>query len=75
MHLYIKKKAEVKVAQLRPTLCNPMDYTVHGILPARILEWAAMPSSRGSSQRRDWTQVSRIVGRRFNLRATRETHW
>ena len=35
-----------------------MVYTVHGILPARILEWVAFPFSRGSSQHRDWTQVS-----------------
>ena len=35
---------EVKVAQLCPTLCDPMDYTVHGILQARILEWVALPS-------------------------------
>ena len=34
----------MKVAQLCLTLCNPMDYTVHGILQARILEWAAFPS-------------------------------
>ena len=34
----------VKVAQLCPTLCNPMDYTVHGILQARILQWVAFPS-------------------------------
>ena len=34
-----------------------------GILQARILEWVSMPSSRGSSQPRDWTQVSRIAGR------------
>ena len=40
----------VKVAQSCPTLCNPIDYTVHGILQARILEWAAIPFSRGSSQ-------------------------
>ena len=39
-----------------------MAYTVHGILQARILEWAAMPFSRGSSQPRDWTQVSHIAG-------------
>ena len=44
-------------AQLCPTLCDPMDYTVHGILQARILEWAAMSSSRGSSQPRDWTHL------------------
>ena len=35
-----------------------MDYTVHEILQARILEWVAFPFSRGSSQPRDWTQVS-----------------
>ena len=37
----------MKVAQSCPTLCNPMDYTVHRILQARILEWVAFPSSRG----------------------------
>ena len=39
-----------------------MDYTVLGILQARILEWVAVPFSRGSSQPRDWTQVSHIAG-------------
>ena len=39
-----------------------MDYTVHGILQARILEWVAVPFSRGSSQPRDQTQVSHIAG-------------
>ena len=53
---------EVKVAQLCPTLCNPMDYTVPGILQARILEWVVIPFSRGSSQPRDQTQVSHIAG-------------
>jgi len=42
-----------------------MDYTVHGILQARILEWVAVPFSRGSSQNRDQTQVSHIEGRFF----------
>ena len=41
---------KVKVPQLYPTLCDPMDCTVHGILQARVLEWAAFPFSRGSSQ-------------------------
>ena len=44
---------KVKVAQLCLTLCDPMDYTVHSILQARILEWVAIPFSRGSSQLRD----------------------
>ena len=62
----------VKVAQLCPTLCEPMDYTVHGILQARILEWVAFPFSKGSSQPRDWTQVSHIGGGFFTSWATRE---
>ena len=52
------------------TLCDPMDYSppvpsVHGILQARILEWIAVPSSRGSSQPRDRTCISYIscIGR------------
>ena len=49
------------------TLCDPMDYSppgsfVHGIPQARILEWVATPSSRGSSWPRDWTWVS-CIGR------------
>ena len=49
---------KVKVAQSCPTLWDPMNYRVHGILQARILEWVAFPFSRGSSQPRDRTQVS-----------------
>ena len=43
------QKAKVKDAQSCLTLCDPVDYTVHGILLARILEWVAFPFSRGSS--------------------------
>ena len=43
----------------------PVDCTVHGIPQARILEWVAVPSPRGSSQPRDRTQVSHIAGRFF----------
>ena len=70
----IKQRSEVKVAQSHPTLCNPMDYTVQRILQARILEWVAIPSSRGSSQPRDQTQVSHIAGGFFTSWATREAH-
>ena len=68
---------EVKVAQSFPTLCNPMDYSlpgasVHEILQARMLQWAAVSFSRGSSQPRDQTQVSHITGRFFTVWATRE---
>ena len=56
---------KVKGAQSCPTLCDPMDYTVHGILQARILEWVAFPFSRASSQPRNQTQISHIAGRFF----------
>ena len=62
----------MKVAQLYPTLCDPMAYTVHGILQARILEWVAFPFSRGSSQPRDQTQISHTAGGFFTSWATRK---
>ena len=57
-----------------PTLCDPMEYRLPGssvqeILQARILEWVAMPSFRGSSQPRDQTHVS-CFGRRFFITST-----
>ena len=66
----------VIITQSCLTVCNPMDYSlpgsyVHGILQARILEWVAIPFSRGSSQPRDQTQVSCIAGRFFTVWATR----
>ena len=64
---------KVKVAQLCLTLCNPMDYTVHGILHSRILEWVAFPFSRESPQPRDRTRVSHIAGGFFTNWAIRET--
>ena len=64
----------MKVTQSYPTLCDPMNYTVHGILQTRTLEWEAFPFSRGSSQARDQTQVSHIAGRFFTSWATREVH-
>ena len=57
----------MQVAQSCPTLCDPMDYRVHGILQAMILEWVTFPFSRGSSQPRDQTQVSPITDRFFGL--------
>ena len=62
----------MKVAQLCLILCCPIDYTVHGILQARILEWVAFPFSRGSSQPRDQTQVSLTEVGLLNSWATRE---
>ena len=53
-------------------LCDPMDYTVRGILQARILEWVAVPFSKGSSQPRDQTQVFRVAGGFFTNWAMRE---
>ena len=56
---------KVKVAQLCPTLDDPVDYRVSVILQARILKWVAFPFPRGSSQSRDRTQVSLIAGEFF----------
>ena len=66
-----------KLLSLCLTLCDPMDCSlpgssVHGILQARILEWVAISLSRGSSQPRDWTQISHTAGRFFTIWATRE---
>ena len=60
----------VKATQSCLTLCDPMDYAIHGILQARTLEWIAVPFSRGSSQPRDRTHVSHIAGRFLNSWAT-----
>ena len=64
------KWSEVRVAQLCLILCDPMDYTVHGILQARILEWVTFPF-RGSSHPGDQTQVSHIAGGFFTSWATK----
>ena len=66
-----------EVAQSCPTLCNPMDcslpgFSVLGIFQARILEWVAISFSRRSFWPRNRIRVSRIVGRRFTVWATRE---
>ena len=55
-------KVKMKVSQSCPTLGDPVDYRVHGILQARILEWVAFPLFRESSQPRDQTQVSCVAG-------------
>ena len=64
------KKVKVKVAQSYLSLCDPMDYIVHRLLHARILEWVAVPFSKGSFQTRNQTQVSGIVGWLFTSWAT-----
>ena len=71
IHMY------VLIAQLCPTFCDPMDCSppgsfIHEISQTRILEWVAIPFSRGSSWLRDQTQVSFIAGRFFIIWATRE---
>ena len=54
------------------TVARPPGFSVHGILQARILEWVAIPFSRGSYQPRDQTQVSCTAGRFFTIWATKE---
>ena len=75
--LSAESESENEVAQSYLTLRYPMDSSppdssFHGIFQARILEWVAVPFSRGSSQPRDWTQVSCIVGRCFTTWAIRK---
>ena len=65
---------KMKVTKMCSTLCNPLEYRVHGIIQVRILEWVAFPFSRGSSQPRDQTQVSCIAGESFTTWATGEAH-
>ena len=70
-------KASEWVTQSCPALCDPMHcslpgFSVHGILQAGILEWAAISFSRGSSQARDQTPVSWIAGEFFMVWDTRE---
>ena len=66
-----------EVAQSCPTLRDPMDcnlpdFSVHGIFPARVLEWVSVSFSRGSSWPWDWTWVICIAGRLFTIWVTRE---
>ena len=59
-----KTEVKVKVTQSCLTLCDPMGYTVRGILQARILEWGAFPFSRGSSQPKERKKGRKRKGRR-----------
>ena len=66
--VYIPARKQSEVAQPCPTLCDPVDCSlprssVRGIFQARVLEWVAISSSRGSSQPRGWTRVFHIAGR------------
>ena len=69
---------KVQVTQSCPTLRDRMDHTVHGILQARILEWAAFPFNNGSSRPRNQTGVFCVAGQFFTNWAVREArrgHW
>ena len=65
-------KCYVKVSQSCLTLWDCIEYIVRGILQVRILEWVAIPFSRGSSQPRDRTQVSQLAGKFVTSWDTRE---
>ena len=76
-YLITGKTMCVLVTELCPTLCDPMNcslpgFSFHGILQVRILEWIAIPFSRGSSRPRDGTLVSCITGRFFHFLSYRE---
>ena len=71
-HKRVPMNAVCKSCSVMSDSLHSMDYTVHGILQARILGWVAFPFSKGSSQPGDWTQVSCITVRFFTIWATRE---
>ena len=73
-------ESESEVAQLCPTLWDPVDCSlpgssIHGISQARILEWVAISFSGGSCWPREWIRVSCIAGRHFTVWATRSYHY
>ena len=79
LHKIVWKRVKVLVTQSCWTLRDPMDCSppgssVHRILQARIVEWVATSSFRGSSWPRYWTQVSCIADRFFTVWTTREAH-
>ena len=74
MYICAVFSCSVMSSALWPQNCSPSGSSVDGLLQARMLEWVAMPFSRGSSQPRDWTQVSRIEDRFFTIWTTREAH-
>ena len=80
MQVMQESESESEVAQSCLTLCNPMDCSlpgssVHGIFQAVVLEWIAISFSRGSSQPRARTQVSRIVDRLSHYLVFRWLTW
>ena len=72
IHLHTTTESESERPLVVSDSFDPVAYTVRGILQARILQWVAFPFSRGSSQPRDWTQVSGLAGGFFTSWATRE---
>ena len=77
MHYNLFVICYVSCLVMSDPLCDPMDYSlplssVHGILQATMLEWVAIPFSRGSSQPRDWTWVFCVAGRFFTIWVTME---
>ena len=69
LHLQCKRREVTQscLSLYDPMDCSPPDSLTHGIFQAWILEWVAISFSRGSSRPRNWTQVPRIVGRRFTI--------
>ena len=68
----VLQRSESEVTQSCPIICDPVNcslpgFSIHGIFQAKVLEWVAISFSSGSSQPRDQTQVSRIVGRHFTI--------
>ena len=74
-YLGLESEVKVKVTHSCPTLWDPIDYTVHGILQVRILEWVAFPFSSRFSWPRNQTGVSCIAGGFFTNWAKTNVYW
>ena len=72
MYIFIAATPHKWKSLSRVRLCDSMNYTIHGILQARILEWVSYPFSRGSSQSKKRTRIPCITGRFFIIWITRE---
>ena len=73
------KLPQLCLTLLDPMDCSPSGFSVHGALQARLLEWIAVPSSRGSSQPRDQTYIfytsAALAGQFFTSRSTWEAQY
>ena len=75
LHEWVKLFSHVRLSAIPWTIAYDIGSSLPGIFQAEVLEWLAISFSRGSSQSKDWTQVSHIACRCFTIWATREASY